>query len=84
MKTAIKLENLIAVSVKAYMRSMLCRSQNELIKFVWMQASFVWVQANLVWMQANAAKLRCAVAKKAIVKSDIMLNPKLNPTREES
>ena len=59
------------------MRSMLCRSQNELIKFVWMQTS-------LVWMQANAAKLRCAVAKTAIVKSDIMLNPKLNPTREES
>ena len=49
MKTAIKLENLIAVSVEAYMRSMLRRSQNELIK--------------LVWMQANAAKLRYAVAK---------------------
>jgi len=77
MKTAIKLENLIAVSVKAYMRSMLCRSQNELIKFVWMQASFVWMQANLVWMQANAAKLRYVETELTIVKNDIMLNPKL-------
>lgn len=70
MKTAIKLENLIAVSVKAYMRSMLCRSQNELIKFV--------------WMQANAAELRYVETELTIVKNDIMLNPKLNPTCEES
>lgn len=70
MKTAIKLENLIAVSVKACMRSMLCRSQNELIKFVWMQASFVW-------MQANAAELRYVETELTIVKNDIMLNPKL-------
>ena len=48
MKTAIKLENLIAVSVEAYMRSMLCRSQNELIKLVWVRTSFVWVEAYMI------------------------------------
>jgi len=66
------------------MRSMLYRSQNEFIKLVWIQVKFVWMQTSFVWMQANAAKLRCAVAKKAIVKSDIMLNPKLNLICEES
>ena len=41
MKTAIKLENLIAVSVEAYMHSMLRRSQNELIESVWVKAYMI-------------------------------------------
>ena len=41
MKTTIKLENLIAVSVEAYMRSMLRRSQNELIEFAWVEAYMI-------------------------------------------